>query len=447
MPPLPSSAEPILVALLTAFSDRTAHHVLVLIIGAILTRGRHTVTGILRTVRPLAKAHFSTYHRVLSRAAWPSWALPLALAGLVLKLIPSDQPVHVVVDETVDPHRGPKVYGKSCHRDAKRSSRRHKVYCWGHEWVVLAILVRFPFTSRVWALPVIAVLCLSKKQCQAQKRRFKAPADLARLMLARLIRAFPERKFTLVGDGAYGKVELAAFCHRQRVSFVARLRPDAALYAEPGPSRKGHHPRLVGQRLDSPAQAARRPRAAWKQMRIPWYNGQTRKVRLLTGTGIWYRRGRTPVPLRWVYFVDQEGKLENTCLLSTDPSLRPKQIVASYIERWPIEVTFEEVRAHLGLGTTRQWSRQAVLRAAPCLLGLFTVVSLIFAAHARRHKPHPVATAWYPKPAITFSDALQIVRRELWSKTLLAHSGNSGQCDPLPTPIKKLVLNYLSAAA
>jgi len=443
---LPSSAEPIFMSLSGAFSDPTFRHVVILTIGAILTRGPHTMTAILRTVQSLAPGHFSTYHRVLSRAVWSPWTLQCAVARLVLELVPIDSTITVLVDETVAEHRGPKVYGKGCHRDGVRSSRHHTAFRWGHKWVVLAIAVQFPFARRVWALPVMAVLYLPQKICKTQKRPYKPPAVLARQMFAKLIHAFPGRKFILVGDGGYATVELADSCVRHGHPLVSRLRPDAALYAPP-PSRKASRPLLIGRRLDSPQQAVRRKNAPWKKARIPWYGSRTREVQWLTDTAIWYRRGRPPIPLRWIYLVDREGKYQDTCLFTTDPHLPPRQILALYILRWSIEVTFEEVRAHLGFETTRQWTKPAVLRAAPSLLGLFTVVSLIFAAHARHHKIRPASTAWYPKDTITFSDALATVRRLLWSRTILAHFTKNQQCAPIPPNLRNLILDDLSMAA
>lgn len=434
-------------SLSVAFSDTTFRHVLVLMIGAILTRGPHTITGILRTIQPLARSHFSTYHRVLSRAAWSSWVLQFALARLVIELVPIGMVIKLLIDETVAEHRGPKVYGKGCHRDGVRSSRNHTAFRWGHKWVVLAIAIQFPFTRRVWALPIMAVLYLPRKACQAQSRPYKPPTVLARQMLAKLIHAFPERKFMLVGDGGYAAVELAAFCARRGHPLVSRLRPDAALYAPPKTRRKGRRPRLIGRRLDSPRQAARRKKAPWKKTKISWYGGRQRKVQWLTGTSIWYRRGRLPIPLRWVYLVDREGQHQDTCLFATDPRLSPQDIVGAYIQRWSIEVTFEEVRAHLGFETTRQWTKRAALRAAPSLLGLFTVVSLIFAAHARHHKVRPASTKWYPKETVTFSDALATVRRLLWSDTLLAHFNRKHQCASIPPTLRSLILDDLSMAA
>lgn len=177
---LPSSAEPIFMSLSVAFSDRTFRHVLVLLVGAILSRRQHTVTAALRSARGLARAHFSTYHRVFSRASWSLWPMGKVLASLVLAWIPVDQPVPVVADDTVAGHKGKKVYGKDKHRDAVRSSHSLTVWRWGHKWVVLTLLVKFPFTSRPWALPVLAALYRSRKLNAAEGRRHKTPIELAR---------------------------------------------------------------------------------------------------------------------------------------------------------------------------------------------------------------------------------------------------------------------------
>jgi hypothetical protein len=121
---LPSAAEPLIVSLSVAFTDPTFKRIVPLIIGAILTTGRHTVTALLRTVRSLATGHWSDYHRVFSRAVWSPWGLGRTLAGAILAWIPPDEPVLVPMDDTTAQHRGKTVYGKGCHRDAVRSTHR-----------------------------------------------------------------------------------------------------------------------------------------------------------------------------------------------------------------------------------------------------------------------------------------------------------------------------------
>ena len=175
-----------------------------------------------------------------------------------------------------------------------------------------------------------------------------------------------------------------------------------------------------------------------------------RDLQLLGGCGGWYRprgSGRSAlVPVRWVYAHDpQSGR--GDYFYSTDTKLTGEQVVELFAARWPIEVTFQEVRAHLGFETTRHWCRNSVLRVAPCLLGLFTVVSLIYAELARLGKVKVHATPCYPKTDPTFADALAAVRRLLWEQAILPHTPGGGRVAELPTPIREVLLEHLTAAA
>jgi hypothetical protein len=115
--------------------------------------------------------------------------------------------------------------------------------------------------------------------------------------------------------------------------------------------------------------------------------------------------------------------------------------VAWCVSRWNIEVTFEEVRAHLGLETQRQWSTLAIARTTPCLLGLFSLVVLM--AHALHPDQLPTRqAAWYPKAEPTFVDALASVHRHLWaqlnSPTPPAALGCLNSSEELPVTLPKL---------
>jgi hypothetical protein len=90
------------------------------------------------------------------------------------------------------------------------------------------------------------------------------------------------------------------------------------------------------------------------------------------------------------------------------------QVIRWFVQRWQVEVTFREVRDHLGVETQRQWSDRAVARATPCLLGLFSVVTLLAARLGRHERLRITATAWYRKGRPTFSDTLAAVRRHVW---------------------------------
>lgn len=445
---LPSSVEPVVLKLSHAFTQPTAGRMTVLMVGMILCLGRHTVTAALRMVGSLGYGHYSSYHRLFSRASWSTWTLSHILTRMILELFGADDAIPLAVDETTAQHKGAKVYGKGCHRDAVRSTHTHTAYKWGHKWVVLAIVVKFPWARCPWSLPIMGTLYRTEKLDQAEGRRHKTPSELARQMLAALIHWFPERNFVLTGDGGYATVELAAFCARHHRPLVSRLRADAALYAAPPQRRQGGkgRPRVKGHRIDSPGQAATRKNATWKDATVDWYGGGTRRVRLLSGTGLWYNRGRA-VPIRWVYVVDLQGTHRDDCLFSTDVAMLPTRIVSLFTRRWSIEVTFEEVRAHLGFETTRQRVAKSVLRAAPCLLGLFSVVCLVFNTHQRRYRVRPPSTAWYVKQDITFSDAIATIRRSLWAKTIFGTSAYNDHIAKLPRSLRVLLLDSLSRAA
>ena len=305
---VPKAAEPLMAAFSVAFTRPTFQRVLVLFLGAILSLRHRTVTGMLRAVGPLAKGHWSDFHRVLCRRVWSTWPLGKVLAAMVLELIPADQPVICPADDTTPQHKGKHVYGKGCHHDACRSTHRHTVWVWGHKWVTLGINVKLPFASRPWALPVLCALYRPKELNDSEKRRHKTPIDLLRQLMATLIHWFPERKFILLGDGGYASHELARFCHRHRrhVTLVSRFHPQANLYDAPpaGKPRTGR-PRLKGGKLPAPSAVAKT--AKGKRFTVNWYGGKTRRVELIWGQGHWYKAADGLVPVRWVFVHDLTG--------------------------------------------------------------------------------------------------------------------------------------------
>jgi hypothetical protein len=442
-----------------AFTKPTEQRFVFLCVAAIITMGRRTVSHFLWSASCLSQGHPSSYHRFFSAARWSLWPLARVLAAAVLEWVPAEQAVVLAADDTVAQHRGKKVFGKGCHRDAVRSSWSHTVFKWGHKWVVLAVNIKLPLCRRPWALPVMAALYTpppQKHQASKKQKRHKTPPLLARQMLARLMHWFPDRRFVLLGDWGFASHDLAWFCHRhgQRVTLIGRIRSDANLYALPvkrrrGPgSGRGRNPRK-GRKLPSPkqtvAKASNRTLAT-----LRWYGNGLREVELLSGCAGWYRgrgNGRAAlIPVRWVFVHDPAEKCGDY-FYSTDATLMPRQIVEAFASRWNIEVSFQEVRAHLGFETTRMRSENSVKRAGAMLLGLFSVVSLIYAQLARKKKVALYDTPCYHKTEVTFADALAAVRKLLWEEVILPHVPGGHLVAKLPTPARKLLLDHLVAAA
>ena len=113
------------------------------------------------------------------------------------------------------------------------------------------------------------------------------------------------------------------------------------------------------------------------RLNVAWYGGGRRDVAVVTGTGQWYRAGQPLVPVRWVFVQDRTGTHRDEYFFTTDVGWTAAQVIETYTGRWNLETTFQEMRSSLGLETTRGWSEQTVLRVAPCLFGLYTVVAAL----------------------------------------------------------------------
>ena len=436
-----------------AFTVPTFQNVLVLFVGAITSPRDRTVSGMLRAAGFLARKQFSTYHRVLSHRKWNVLLLAFLLASMVIALIPLDQPVVCAVDDTTVRRWGRKVYGKACHRDPVRSTHKKVVHCFGHKWVVLAILVPMPFTKRLWALPVLPLLYRPKEQEEAEGKHHNTCIDWARKGSAWLIRKFPTRHFILIGDGGYSSLVFALWCSqlKDRITLVSRFYKDAALYAPPPPRRKGQRgrPPKKGKRLLCPQQEADVPHRVWTKAKVAWYNQSVKEVELIWKTALWYQAGHDPVRIRWVFvkYRDEKNKLKEECFFSTNPKMRPKRVVEHYVTRWNIETTFEEVRAHLGLETLENHCENAVKRSVPTLLALFSIIAIWFRKQWQMEKPKLQTAPWYRKTEPTFSDALVAIRMDLLHHTFFSQPPYSVGLNLIPAPLRNFFIQRFSQIA
>jgi hypothetical protein len=439
-------AHPLVQVLAPHFTNPTYQRLSAHLVGAALTTGRRTVANVLRTLRHLAPGHRTGYQRVLSRAPWSGLALGCALARFLLDHFVSAGPVMLVGDDTVDGHKGKRVYGKARHRDPVRSSHSYTAWRYGHRWVVLAVLVRFPFARRPWALPVLIDLYRSEEDDWQRNRPHRTPAQLICRLLRVLLGRFPGRSFVFAGDSSYGTHEVARFCHRHRdrPTLISKLHPAANLF-DPPPLYTGKgRPRRKGARVPKPRQAVAAA-TSFTRLGVGWYGGDTRRVETFDGTGHWYKSGEALVPLRWVFVRDVTGSHRDEYFFTTDAGLSPRRVIGYYCGRWNIETTFQEARSCLGLETTRGWCRKTVLRAGPCLLGLDTVVAALF--NALPDAKRAGAVSWPGKATVTFSDALCAVRRWLWTEAVLPQAGEAVALDKLPPHVQELLLTTLAPAA
>src|SRR4051794_40296083 len=331
---VPAPARALFDCLAGAFTRPTFLRFLVLALATILTIGGRTVCNLLRTLGAFAPGHSSSYHRVFCKRRRSSWRLAKGLAGWVSHhLVPSGR-VFLAGDDTVEEHPGDHVFGKGCHRDPVRSTHSYTAYRWGHKWVVLSVLVRFPFTRRQWAPPLLVALYRSEADNHKAGRRHKTPARLLRQLCCVLLRWFRQRQFVLSGDNNYGSHELARFAARRRgrLHLVSKFYPDANLVEPPPPYSGGGRPRVKGKGLAKPEQVVADARRT--KLQVAWYGGGQRDVEVVTGTGHWYKSGQGLVEVRWVFVHDLTGSHRDEYFMTTEVGMSAREVIETYVGRW-----------------------------------------------------------------------------------------------------------------
>jgi len=418
MPTLQTEYIMIVGAFARLFSKRIWKQARILLIGAILAPAERTVTAALRVMGLSRERHFQNYHRVLNRARWASLEASRILLELLISVFASRGPVILGLDDTIERRRGAKIKAKGIYRDPVRSSHSHMVKASGLRWLSLMLLAPIPWAKRVWALPFLTVLAPSERYYQGKARKHKKLTEWARQMVLQARHWLPKRQLVVVADSSFAVIDLLWQLRQLKnpICMITRLRLDAALY-EPVQSVLGKRgrPRKKGKRLPTLEKVAQDKHTRWKRLRVQeWHGEKKRIIEITSKTAIWYHTGQPPLPIRWVIVRDPKRIFKTQALLCTDPNVSAKQIIQWFVRRWQVEVTFHEVRTHLGVETQRQWADLSILRITPALLGLFSMVTLLANVHAQKHQLPIQQTAWYFKKLPTFSDALSIVKQTLF---------------------------------
>jgi hypothetical protein len=333
-----------------------------------------------------------------------------------------------------------------------RSSHGHFVKTSGLRWLSFMVLAPVPWAARVKALPVLTLLAPSERADAKAGRRHKLLTDRARQGMLQLCRWLPGRRIVFVGDAGFAVHTLAHA--RTRIpagrATLIRLRLDASLYAPPAErtARTQGRPAQKGPPLPKLSALLADPATRWQRIIVPvWYGRRAEKpLEITSGTALWYRRGTPPRPIRWVLVRDPAGKRAPQAFFSTDTALAPEEIIAIFVRRWQVEVTFSEVRAHLGVETQRQWSDKAIDRTTPALLGLYSLI-VLWAEDLLRRGARPYAAAWYRKSAFTFTDAIAAVRRRIWIGDISDTSPNDRNMPKIPPDRLRRMADALCFAA
>jgi hypothetical protein len=368
---------------------------------------RHTVTGVMQAADAVGTKHHSSFHRLFAQAAWCLDDLGLAVFGLIEAWLEGDS-IMLAVDDTLARKRGRKVYGVGMHHDPLISTRKVPQLNWGHSWVVLSVVIGFPFCGeRSFALPILFRLYVNKQTVAKKGGWYRTRPELAVDMLYLLCRAHRNRRFHVVADSTYGGQSVLGDLP-ENCDLTSRLDLDARLYEAPPQRQPGTNgrPRRRGQRLDSPRHMLTH-RA--KRRTLDLY-GRHDHVRMVDGVARAYAVPERP--LRVVAVELLSGGRPVQAFYSTRHDASAEQVLTWYARRWSIEVTFQNAKTHLGFEQPQGWTRHAVERTAPTAMLLYSLIVLWFAkvGHRRFRRPN---CPWYTtKRRASFADMLATLKRE-----------------------------------
>lgn len=414
-----------------------------LMTGWCLSPRRRFITELILSSGSTHDGHHSGYHRFFSQASWSLDFLWRVLACLLLRTFAASGLVELAGDDTLCRKRGLTIYGTGMHHDPLISSRALKLVSWGHDWVVLCLVVRCWWApSKVWCLPLLCRLYRNRqglaKGRKGKKRRrdpnHRTRPELFREMLGLIAAWFPERRFIVSGDSAYGGKSVLRHVPAN-VDLISHVHPKGALYAPaPAPGAGKGRPRTKGERLPSMAQWAADTTLPWTELVFDQF-GLHATLAVKTRQALYYKAGKDRL-LTIVLVHDLLGKRPDQMFYCTRLDWDARRILGSYAARWAIEVTFENCKQLLGLEDPANRVPLAVQRTAPMALVLYSVIAVWFHRVGHLSLEFPDRPWYRHKEEPSFADLLTTLRRVSWEENLSVVLPQSG---PLRKSVGQLI--------
>jgi hypothetical protein len=447
------SLEPIVDDLRPAFTQPSFATACELFCAWIMCLGKHTLRRVAETRHPeVVPDHrqrhgLDTVYNFFERSAWSPQALAHWLAVLIFTQLKFWGRITLLVDDTLSHKRGRSVWGLGWWRDAVASTKKRVATASGHNWVVVAVAVCLPGTK----IPILALPLLARLHHAGKGQR--SCVDLAQDMLTEVLGWFPDRTFTLVGDGAYASRGLLADLD-ERVVFVGRLRGDAAVYDPrvPPASKKQRGPKAKkGPRLPSPKAAAtkadrkRTTAGAWVWQTVPvTVYGQPQTLRAFRYEVVW----PTVLGLRAIQVVvvrDPDGKMRDGYLFTTDLEASLEWVITQFAWRWSIEVLFRASKQVLEIEAPQHYCQQSVEKVAPWVWSMQSMVMVWYITAGRdlpeaaelRERMGEWDSEW------SLRHMLQILRRAILNATINPDSADVAQLQQMVQTLK----NWVNLAA
>lgn len=416
-----------------------------LLTGWALSCRHRFITECIFTAGQVGIGHWSRFHRFFSHYAWSLDELCRVLARLLVNRLCPTGPLLLAGDDTLCRKRGLGLFGAGMHHDPLLSSKALKVFSWGHDWVVLALLLRLPAwaPTKVFALPIAFRLYVnrqglakgkkktrSRNTASATKRKWRRPSPTHRtrpellVELLRLVAAwFPDRQMVVSADSAYGGKSVLGQLPAN-VDLISQVHPQGVLYA-PAPAGQGvGRPRKKGERLPDLNGWAEDGNSPWQELTFQQYGLHT-TLQVKVQQALYYAAGKDRL-LTVILTRDKVGKRPDHRFYATRLDWSAQEVLSAYASRWALEVTFEGSKQVLGLEDAANRLPQAVRRTAPMALLLYSLVVLWFDQGGQERLRIPERPWYRRKREPSFQDMVSTLRRLSWEEKIGEVVGVSG---------------------
>ena len=405
----------------------------------IVCLGRRSLSRVWETTGRSGREHHASSFRLFSQAVW-NWdeVMRLMLTALLHQFVPGVR-VRVVVDDTLCHKRGAKVAFGGIFLDAVLSTRKHKTFRFGNNWVMLGMIVSMPGRpDRSFCVPLL--WRVYEKRGGKSKAQHRTKVDLAAEMLRVLSGWLPDREIQVLADGAY----MAKGLLKDRPANVNAIGPVCWKGALTGVVRTPDGRWVSSGKRLPPLRAILADDRNWPpRVRVMRFaNGRKRRLKIKLVTAAWPTVTGDPV-VRVVLVRDPSGGWRDEALLSTDPAMGDWEIVTGYCQRWSVEVAFADAKGLLGFHDPCVWKKESVERAAPMAWFTGALVLLWHARHGGDHPPARRQQPWHDKSVTTFADMLAGCRLALWANWW----SKRGDPNAPRTPAEAWLLEYLATAA
>jgi hypothetical protein len=400
-----------------------------MVVGWVLTVGRHTISNVILTMGLHESRHFASVYRFIGRGQWLADMVSRAVYECVVGTLAPLGEILLVVDHTLNKHRGKKICGAGWQHDGSATGDKKRKGC-GLCFVVMGLAVRLPgIADRVFCLPFVARLWWPPRaKVKPATMPYKTKPQLA-LELIELTRSWTEagRRIRVITDPGY-TCEAVINGRPEGTEITGRISRGSALYELPSesPQPGRGRPRKKGPRMPCPEALFRDRTLPWEEMRTG--SGKKEGIRQVCGfPAIWYHAvGNRPLTV--VLSHDLSGTYTDTVFVDTDLTAKCHEVIGRYGVRSSIEVTHCETKQLLGASDPQCRAEQSAVRTPLFAYWAYCLVVLWFVRHYKTASSLvAVRGPWYrQKKCYSFSDMLAAARRSHFNVRFMKEASEHG---------------------